>query len=69
MRPYVALNIWFLATFIRLETAAWPHQGHHGTVVGKGAIGKCDLGAGPLQQRARDEHAEPKAGMIAGMIA
>src|SRR5215469_1564981 len=44
----------FFATFIRLETVARPHQRDHGAVIGKGAVGKRHLRAGPLQQRARD---------------
>src|SRR5258708_34793896 len=55
--------------FIRLEAVAWPDDLHHGAVIGKDPVGKRHLGAGAFQQRAGDEHAEPKPGMpVLGLI-
>src|SRR5207245_8081405 len=60
---------WAGSAFLSLETSARPGDLHHGAVIGKRPVGERDLGAGPFQQRAGDEHAKAEAGAFAvGLI-
>ena len=52
----------------RLEADAGPGDLYHGTVIGEYAVGERYLGAGALQQRPRDEHAEPEPGVLARRV-
>ena len=53
---------WQGETFLAFETDPRPHDLHHGAVIGKGAVGKRNLGAGSLQQGSGDEDAKPEPG-------
>src|SRR5205823_7569386 len=48
-----------------LEALARPGDLHHRAMIRKNPVGEGDLCAGPLQQRAGDEHPEPKPLMLA----
>src|SRR5882757_3498881 len=51
--------------FSGFKSAAGPHDLDHGAMIRKGPVGERHLGAGALQQRPRDEHAEPEPAALA----
>src|SRR5438105_5686714 len=54
-----------LSGFVGLEALARPGDLHHRTMIRKYPVGERDLCAGPLQQRAGDEHSKPEPLMLA----
>ena len=56
---------WQDEVFLAFEADPGPHDLHHGAVIGKGAVGERNLGAGALQKGAGDEDAKPEAGALA----
>src|SRR5512139_163804 len=54
------LSYCFFERLDSLKTLPRPGDLHHGAVLGEDPIGERHLGAGPFQQRACDEDAEPQ---------
>src|SRR6185312_5766284 len=62
------LRRWAFVGSARLEAGARPGDLYHGTMIGEHAVGERNLRTGALQQRPRDEHAEPEPGVLAWRV-
>src|ERR1700755_1419997 len=54
-----ALSSWCVGAFTGFEAPARPYDLHHRAMLRENTVRERDRGAGPLQQRAGDEHAKP----------